>query len=403
MPSTAVSIRAVFEAGQAVTADGGVSIGYSQSGGVITLIMPTEKVAEIISAASGSLARIDMTRVTGVTTATFPRAALTQLANASLGIELRLPQGTIALNQAATRSATNQAGSTSVSVSLAAVAQSTLTASERASIKASDTVYSITFFSGAQAISSFDGSITITVPYFGQLPVAVWHLSGGILTKLTSTHNSSAHTVAFNTSRLSLFVVGFDGESTVVTDNPFTDVRSGDWFYGDVLFAYGNRLMGGTSTSPMRFSPNTPLSRAMLVTILYRYQGEPNVAGFANPFSDVPSGQWYTNAIVWAAANRVVSGIAEGRFGTNNNITRQDLAVILINYANFRGLKLPTTQTYKGFNDDSRIASYARPAVIRCFEAGIIGGKPGNLFDPLGQSTRAETAAMLHRFIKAIS
>jgi len=403
MPNSAVSIRAVFESGQAVTADGGVSIGYTLSGGIITLDLPTGKVSEIINAANGSHARIDMTRVSEATAATFPKAALTQLASANLGVELRLPQGTMLMSQAAARSIANQISGSSVSVSLSAVGHTTLTSAERAAIKASDTVYSVRVFSGSHAVNNFDGAVTLTLPYAGSLPVAVWHLSGSTLTKLASTYSSSARTVAFNTSHLSLFVVGYDGGGVTTVENPFTDVHTSNWFYSDVLYAYNNRLMGGTSTTPMLFSPNTPLSRAMIVTILYRYQGEPNVAGLSNPFSDVPAGQWYTNAIVWAAANGIVSGVSAGRFGTNNNITRQDLAVILINYANFRGLSLPKGQVYQGFNDDSRIAVYARPAVIRCFEAGIIGGKPGNLFDPVGQSTRAETAAMLRRFITAIS
>jgi len=226
-------------------------------------------------------------------------------------------------------------------------------------------------------------------------------LSGSTLERLTSTHNATARTVTFSTNHLSLFVVGWDG-TTEGSDNPFRDVRSSDWFFTDVMFAFNNSLMGSTSTAQMVFSPAATLSRAMLVTILYRFDGEPSVANLSNPFRDVPANQWYTDAVIWAASNKIVSGYAEGRFGPNNNITRQDFAVILVNYAGYARVTLPSVNTYNGFNDDSRIGAYARPAVIRCFQAGIIGGKPGNLFDPLGNSTRAEAAAMLHRFINAV-
>jgi len=332
-----------------------------------------------------------------------PRSALTQLANAGLNVELRMPQGTMTMSQAAVRSTATQATGTQVTVALSTVTPTALTEAERLAIKTSDIVFRITITSGTQTIATLDGALTIALPYTGQLPVAVWRLSGGVLEKLASTHNASARTVTFSTSRLSLFVVGWDGTTTQVPDgdNPFRDVRSSDWFFSDVMFAFNNSLMGSTSTTQMIFSPGATLSRAMLVTILYRFDGEPSVASLSNPFRDVPAGQWYTDAVIWAAENKIVSGYAEGRFGPYNDITRQDFAVILINYSNFKRITLPTVNTYQGFSDDARIGAYARPAVVRCVQAGIIGGKPGNLFDPLGKSTRAEAAAMLHRFINA--
>jgi hypothetical protein len=138
----------------------------------------------------------------------------------------------------------------------------------------------------------------------------------------------------------------------------------------------------------------------MIVTILYRHAGSPDVSGLTNPFDDVADGTWYTDAMKWVAANKIVFGMGNGKLGPNDNITRQDLAVILTRYADFAGLKLPVIRDYPGFKDDANIANYAKDAIERFFKAGIISGKPGNLFDPKGQATRAEAAAMVHRFVE---
>lgn len=182
-------------------------------------------------------------------------------------------------------------------------------------------------------------------------------------------------------------------------ENSFTDVVEGSWYYGDVRYVYENELMTGTAAD--KFSPDSTLTRGMIVTILYRHAGEPDVSGLSNLFDDVTAGMWYTDAVKWAADNGIVSGYGNGMFGPNDNITRQDLAVILVRYDDFAGIGLSVTRAYPGFSDDAEIAGYAKSTVERLFKAGIINGKTGNLFDPQGQATRAETAAMLHRMLAA--
>jgi len=152
----------------------------------------------------------------------------------------------------------------------------------------------------------------------------------------------------------------------------------------------------------MLFSPGLALSRAMVVTILYRLEGEPDVSDLDNPFDDVAAGLWYTDAVKWAADAGIVQGYGGGRFGPTDNITRQDLAVILMRYADHNDLEPTAIRDYEGFNDDDAIAAYAKDAVTLCFEIGVINGRDGNVFDPRGNATRAEAAAMLQRFIQAI-
>ena len=189
--------------------------------------------------------------------------------------------------------------------------------------------------------------------------------------------------------------------STAPIANPFIDINVGDWYYEYVMSMYAKGLMIGTGANI--FSPNSPLTRGMLVTILYRHAGEPDVSGLANEFSDVAGNTWYSDAVIWAAENGIVTGYGGGLFGPMDNITRQDLAVILARYAVYAGATLPVNRDYSGFNDDASISDYAKEAVERLFKAAIIEGRPGEIFDPLGQATRAEVAAMVHRFLLAIS
>ena len=181
--------------------------------------------------------------------------------------------------------------------------------------------------------------------------------------------------------------------------NPFTDVRKSDWFFDDVMYVFTHGLTNGTTANT--FSPQTSLTRAMLVTILYRNSGEPSVSGLTNPFSDVGDA-YYTNPIIWAAANEIVFGYGNGKFGPGDNITRQDLAVILVRYAGHMGYELPELRGYENFNDEANISDYAIAAVRALYGAEVINGKDGNIFDPRGNATRAEIAAMLHRFLSGM-
>ena len=193
------------------------------------------------------------------------------------------------------------------------------------------------------------------------------------------------------------------GNVTIIEDEtplaaiPFTDVVTDDWFYEDVEFVSSQGLMLGTGEN--KFSPNSKLTRAMIVVILYRNNDSPDVSGLDNPFNDVPEDMWFTDAIIWAAENGIVEGVGNGRFNPNGYITRQDLTVIFDRYADFAGIQLPEIREYQEFVDDADIADYAKEAVENFFKAEIVNGLPGNKFGPTGSATRAEVAAMLHRFI----
>lgn len=181
----------------------------------------------------------------------------------------------------------------------------------------------------------------------------------------------------------------------------FTDVRESDWFYGDVYYCWENELVNGTSDTT--FSPDTPITRDAVVTILYRKEGSPDTSSLDNPFSDVAVGMWYTDAIKWAAANGIVLGSPDGTFQPSRAISRQEMATILSRYNTYMGVTLPETRTYAGFNDDGVIADFAKDNVKALYMTGIINGLPNNIFGPTGTATRAQFAAMVHRLLEAVS
>ena len=188
-------------------------------------------------------------------------------------------------------------------------------------------------------------------------------------------------------------------------ENPFTDVSEDDWFYWDVLFVLEMGLMNGAEAD--KFAPTGNLSRTMLVTVLYRHAGMPTVGAGASRFSDVPAGQWYSDAVAWAAENGLVTGYGDGRFGTDDRITRQDLATLLLRYMKLLGMDTLQREVNVDFADQIDIADYAVEAMQALYTLGILRGTGENSLgqsnvNPLGYATRGEAAALLHRLLDLI-
>ena len=179
--------------------------------------------------------------------------------------------------------------------------------------------------------------------------------------------------------------------------NPFTDVSEKDWFYGDVMFVYENGLMLGTSKT--LFSPHGTATRGMMATILWRMEGSPAPKG-KNSFTDVEAGKWYADAITWTAENGIFAGYGKDKFGPDDPITREQLAAIFYRYADYKGYDLTVKGNLDKFKDADKITDYAKTAMQWAVGSGLMKGKSGNLLDPQGTATRAEIAAMLHRFIE---
>ena len=178
---------------------------------------------------------------------------------------------------------------------------------------------------------------------------------------------------------------------------PFADVSGSDWFYNDVRYVYEKGIMDGTGAN--RFSPNAPLTRAMIVTILYRMAGSPSVSG-SSDFTDVAAGKWFAKAVAWAAANGIVNGYGDSLFGPNDPVTREQLAAILYRYAVYGGMTAVTLEENLGsFADTAQLSAYAIQAMNWAVGQGLINGSGSNLV-PKAQATRAQVAAIIHRYLE---
>ena len=181
---------------------------------------------------------------------------------------------------------------------------------------------------------------------------------------------------------------------------PFPDVTEGDWFYDAVRYAYENGLMDGVGDN--LFAPNSQTTRAQLVTILYRLAGEPEPGGDSG-FADVAAGTWYTDAVAWAAQNGIVNGVSDTEFAPGDDITREQLAVILYRYAAYQGYDVSQRADLSGFGDASSISGYAQEALSWAHAQGLVLGFEDGSLRPQGTASRAQIAAVLMRFLAAVS
>ena len=181
---------------------------------------------------------------------------------------------------------------------------------------------------------------------------------------------------------------------------PFADVNAGDWFYRDVLFSYEKGLMSGMDAAA--FAPYANITRAQIAVIFYRMEGSPAVEG-ENSFADVVRGSgtaWFYDAVTWAQQNGIMGGYDNSSFAPNDPITREQLAAIFYRYAQYKGYD--TTQggmAIREFGDYESISDYAMGAMAWAVNIGLVKGD-SNLLYPNGTATRAEIAAMLHRFVE---
>ena len=176
---------------------------------------------------------------------------------------------------------------------------------------------------------------------------------------------------------------------------PFIDVHPDDWFYDPVCYVYSQGLMTGTSATT--FEPNTSLSRAMLVAVLHRLEGSPAASG--SDFTDVADGDWYAQAVNWAASVGVVNGFDDGTFQPNAAITREQMAAILRNYAAYKGMDVTAVGDLSAYTDAASVSDWAKDSVQWMVGSGLLGGYEDGTLRPHGTTTRAEVASVLQRYL----
>ena len=189
-----------------------------------------------------------------------------------------------------------------------------------------------------------------------------------------------------------------DPEPDPVPAMPFTDVSEKDWFYDEVAFAYQNNLFNGTTETT--FEPKTVMTRAMLVTVLYRLDGSEAVE-FQPLFEDVAEKAWYADAVIWAAKHEIVNGVGNNRFAPDEEVTREQIATIVARYADYKGFYEEKTADLSVFPDGAKTSDWAKSAMEWAISVKLINGSDNKLL-PQDGATRAQVAAILMRFIQNI-
>lgn len=256
------------------------------------------------------------------------------------------------------------------------------------------TTYTLTFeTNGGSAISKVTKNKGTTIDLAQYAPTKSgatfegWYADKGLTQKITSVKLDANTTVYAKWTE------------TPVSSLPFGDVKSGDWFYNDVKYVYEKGMMAGTAADV--FAPNATTTRAMIVTILYRLEGSPAVTG-TSAFVDVPAGQWYTDAVNWAAANQIVKGTSATTFAPNDSITREQMAAILYRYAQYKGYDVTKKVDLSGYSDNGQVSAYAKDALAWANAAKLINGVTNTTLAPQGNATRAQVSAILHRFCDGV-
>lgn len=256
------------------------------------------------------------------------------------------------------------------------------------------TTYTLTFeTNGGSAISKVTKNKGTTIDLAQYAPTKSgatfegWYADKGLTQKITSVKLDANTTVYAKWTE------------APVSSLPFKDVKTADWFYNDVKYVYDKGIMAGTAADV--FAPNATTTRAMIVTILYRLEGSPAVTG-TSAFVDVPAGQWYTDAVNWAAANQIVKGTSATTFAPNDSITREQMAAILYRYAQYKGYDVTKKADLSGYSDNSQVSAYAKDALAWANAAKLINGVTNTTLAPQGNATRAQVSAILHRFCDGV-
>jgi uncharacterized repeat protein (TIGR02543 family) len=257
----------------------------------------------------------------------------------------------------------------------------------------------VSYGSGKQVESFGSGSVSVNIPYTlsenekaGNIQAVYIDAKGKAHWLVNSVYDNAKKVLRFSTDHFSTYGIGYKQVDTTYKDVVNHHAKE------KIEFVVSRGLMSGISTTVFR--PNSAITRGIFVTALGRLANA-DVSGFQkSSFIDVKNDDYYMGYIEWANINNILTGTGNGTFSPNQSITREHMAVIMLNYAKAIGFTLPKVYMEHTFDDSAKISAYAKDAVKQMYMAGVISGKSGNLFDPQGTATRAEVSAVLFRFVK---
>ena len=310
------------------------------------------------------------------------------------GVSIFLPDAEVTFDPAAL-AAIGLSGNGDVTLTAQMLEASTLTADQQILV-GDRPIIDLTLNVGSNTVSDFGtGSVEVKMPYTlgsDEDPdnVVVWYLNDDlVLESVTGHYDAVSRSVVFSTDHFSKYVIGL---------LPFDDVDRDKWYFDSVSFAYANGLFSGTGDT--KFDPSANMTRGMLVTVLWRLEGEPTAG--ESPFTDVAEDEWYSKAVSWAAENKIVSGYGNGIFSAHDIITREQLAVIFMNYTEYKDYDVAASADLGCFTDNMNISSWAKDAMQWANSEGLINGTGNDTLNPKGSAERCQVAAILQRYIENI-
>jgi len=324
---------------------------------------------------------------------------------AGLSVTIKLPRAEITLTPESLDILVSEANELSdlILLKIFPAEINSLTPLQTAQINGLETIVSIDVFVDGKKT---DAPLTVSLAYDikqGEDPKAirVWHLDAeGNLTDLDGTYSRKSGMLTFFANHQSYFVAGYDPVALWV--NGFNDVKKDDWFYGAAAYAnYYGLFIGDTDG---HFMPYDYMTRAMFVTVLWSMDGRPlygsRSENYLSRFSDVSEDEWYYNAVIWAVENGIANGF-DGNFEPNAALTHQEMAVLMNNYAKYKGSDIPCYRNTPRYIQNTRIELWAKEAVFKLCEAGVMGN--GEEFKPRDYVTRAEAALMFKNFLRLVA
>lgn len=377
---------------------GSTSVEIKSSGNDVALQLEGSKLDAIIKGAETDIV-FDLSSVKNAETATIPIAAAEAFSDEGIAITIKLPEADITF-PAESLAALAEAGDGAVTVEVKSVASEALSPMQAAQVGAMGTVINMDVFVGDTKV---DVPVKVSIPYElkpGEDPagVCLWFLDDdGNLTKITASFDAKTGLLTATLAHQSLYLIAYD--PLALWENVFSDVQSGAWYYDKVAYAETNNLFSGYGDG--RFGPNDSMTRAMFAQVLWNMAGSPTVS-IDNPFDDVGN-TWYNNAVLWAYESGIITGVGDGRFAPEQKITRQEMMLMLRNYADSKGYDIPENRELMVWRDANNIDTWAQDAVEDLYKAGVINHKGDDNVGAKDTATRAEAATMLQSFVRFVA
>ena len=346
---------------------------------------------------------LDLTGIKNATTANLTAETLQTISDAGVALQIKLPSAEITLPpETLATLATTAAPETPITITAAEIPKDSLHGMQAAQARYYETVTNITIQKDGETVNA---PLAASLPYTmkpGENPAAVRALhmdEEGNLTDLKGTYDEESNKITFAATQQSLYITGYD--PVTLWENKFSDVTQDAWYYDAVAYAVHNNLFEGQRNGA--FAPQASMTRAMFVAVLYRMGNTtPNATHQTPRFPDVPATAWYSDAVNWAAVNGITHGNGDGTFAPEKPITRQEIAVMLANYADNKTIDIPEYRPAPNLTDTNQIAQWAAPHVEKLIKAGVLNGTNGQ-FKPQNAATRAETAQILKNYQRFVA